>query len=299
MKTFLLLLFSGCALGAVYALVALGFTVIYRASRIINFAQGELLALGALLTSSLVSAHGMSFWLAFLIGAVATALAGLTFQSVVLRFAVGKPDFTIVMLTLGLAAVVNAVLDAAFGAYPRSNGDPWGASVVDIASLRVPWVQVWTIVSAVALLVIFHFLNERTRLGLAMRCAAADPEAAIAVGVRLRRVHAAAWTLAGIVACVGGVFLGGYPNTVSPTAISDVALLAFPAIILGGIDSTTGAVVGGFIIGVIQELTAGYQPQYAAFLGQDFYLVAPYAVMIVLLLIRPYGLFGSRPAERL
>jgi branched-chain amino acid transport system permease protein len=297
-NTFLTLLFAGLALGGIYALVAIGFTVIYRASRIINFAQGELLALGALITSSLIADHNLPFWLAFLIGAIATAGAGFLFQFVVLRFALGKPEFTIVMLTLGLAAVLNAVLDAGYGAVPRSNGDPWGATVVHLGSISVPWVQVWTIISAIALLVLFWLFNQRTKWGLAMRSAATDPEAALAVGIPLRRVHATAWILAGLVACVAGVFLGGYPNSVSPS-ISDVALLAFPAIILGGIDSTTGAVVGGFIIGVVQELTQGYQPTYAAFLGQDFYVIAPYVVMIIVLLVRPYGLFGSRPAERL
>jgi branched-chain amino acid transport system permease protein len=298
MTTFAVLLFAGLALGGVYALVALGFTVIYRASRVINFAQGELLALGAVLTAWLVSAHGLPFWLAFATGAVATAAAGLVFQFFVLRFAVGKPDFTIVMLTLGLATVVNAALDAKFGAVPIGNGDPWGASVLHVAGLGLPWVQIWTIITAVVLLAAFWLFNRHSRYGLGMRAAASDPEAALSVGISLRRVHAIAWGLAGLVACVGGVFLGGYPNSVSPQ-ISDVALLAFPAIILGGIDSTTGAVTGGFIIGIVQELTAGYQPQYASWLGQNFYLVAPYVVMIIALLVRPYGLFGSRPAERL
>jgi branched-chain amino acid transport system permease protein len=298
MTTFALLLFAGLALGGVYALIALGFTVIYRASRIINFAQGELLALGAVLTAWLVSAHGLPFWLAFVIGAAATAAAGLVFQYAVLRFAIGKPDFTVVMLTLGLATVVSAALDAKFGAVPMSNGDPWGSSILHVAGLGLPWVQIWTIITAVLLLAAFWLFNRRSKYGLAMRATAADPEAALSVGISLRRVHAIAWGLAGLVACVGGVFLGGYPNSVSPQ-ISDVALLAFPAIILGGIDSTTGAVTGGFIIGVVQELTAGYQPQYATWLGQNFYLVAPYVVMIIVLLVRPYGLFGSRPAERL
>ncbi len=298
MTTFALFLFAGLALGGVYALVALGFTVIYRASRIINFAQGELLALGAVLTSWLVAVHNMPFWLAFAIGAAVTAGTGLLFQLVVLRFAIAKPDFTIVMLTLGLATILTAVLDATFGEIPRPNGDPWGSSVLHLGSVGVPWVQIWTIVTAVVLLVAFWLFNKRSRYGLAMRSAASDSEAALSVGISLRRVHALAWVLAGLVACVAGVFLGGYPNSVSPS-ISDVALLAFPAIILGGIDSTTGAVTGGFIIGVVQELTAGYQPQYASWLGQDFYLVAPYVVMILVLLVRPYGLFGSRPAERL
>lgn len=298
MTSFLLLSFAGLALGSEYALVALGFTVIYRASRIINFAQGELLAFGALLTSWLVSGAGLPFWAAFVIGAAVTAATGLAFQVLVLRFAIGKPDFTVVMLTLGLATVVAAVLDAVFGAVPRTNGDPWGSATALIGSLRLPWVQIWAIVTAVVLLVAFHILNQRTRYGLAMRAAAADPQAALAAGVPLRRVHAAAWILAGLVACTAGVFLGGYPSDVTPQ-LDSVALLAFPAIILGGVDSTTGAVTGGLIIGMVQELTAGYQPQYAAWLGHDFYLVAPYVVMIIVLLVRPYGIFGSRPAERL
>jgi branched-chain amino acid transport system permease protein len=298
MTTFLTLLCAGLSLGGIYALVAIGFTVIYRASRIINFAQGEMLALGALVTSSLISSYGLPFWAAFLIGAVGTAIAGFLFQFVVLRFAVGKPEFTIVMLTLGLAAIINAVLDSSYGAVPRPNGDPWGASVLKLGSVSVEWVQVWTVITAVLLLVLFWLFNQKTKWGIAMRSAAADPEAAAAVGIPLRRVYSTAWVLAGIVACVGGVFLGGYPNSVSPS-IADAALLAFPAIILGGLESTTGAVIGGFIIGIVQELTQGYQPQYVSWLGSEFYTIAPYVVMILVLLVRPQGLFGERSAERL
>jgi len=297
-KNFAQLLFAGVALGAIYALIALGFTVIYRASRVINFAQGELLVFGALLVSVLVSTAKFPFWLAFVIGALAAGLVGLLFQLGVLRFALGRPDFTIVMLTLGLASVLNAVLDTTYGDYPRANGDPWGSSAVHSAGLAFSWVKIWTIIAALVVLVGFFVFNRYSRYGLAMRSAAIDPEAALAVGIPLRRVYATAWVLAGIVACVGGVFLGGYPSSVQP-AVGNIAFLAFPAIILGGIDSTTGAVVGGFVIGVVEELTAGYQPQYASWLGHNFYLVAPYVLMILVLLVRPYGLFGSRPAERL
>ncbi len=298
MTTFLTLLFAGLALGGIYALVAIGFTVIYRSSRVINFAQGEMLALGALITSSLISTYGLTFFAAFLVGVTATAIAGFLFQFLVLRFAVGKPEFTIVMLTLGLAAILNAVLDSSYGAIPRPNGDPWGASVVKIGSVSVEWVQVWTVITALLLLVLFWLFNQRTKWGIAIRSAATDPEAAAAVGIPLRRVYATSWVLAGVVACVGGVFLGGYPNSVSPS-ISDAALLAFPAIILGGLESTTGAVIGGFIIGVVQELTQGYQPTYVAWLGSEFYTIAPYVLMIIVLLVRPQGLFGERSAERL
>jgi branched-chain amino acid transport system permease protein len=297
MTTFGQLLFAGIALGSVYALVALGFTLVFRASRVINFAQGELLAFGAFFTSWLVLSAGLSFWLAFLLGVAATAGLGLAFEFLVLRFAIGRPDFTIVMLTLGLATVLQSVIQTIWGSNPRSNGDPWGASAVHAGGLVVNWDQIWSIVAALIVLVALFYFN-RTRYGLAMRAAASDQEAALAVGIPLRRVFALAWGLAGVVACVGGVFVAGYPSTLDPT-ISNVALLAFPAIILGGIDSTTGAVIGGFAIGVVQELTAGYQPQYLSWLGHNFYLAAPYVVMILVLLVRPYGLLGSRPAERL
>lgn len=298
MKTFLQLLFAGLAQGAIYALIALGFTVVYRASRIINFAQGQLLGLGAFTTAWMVATGKLPFWLAFVVGSGVTALVAFVFQTGVLRFAIGKPDFTIVMLTLGLATILNSVIPTVFGNYPRANGDPWGASAAHLAGLAFTWVKIWTIVAALVVLVGFFAFNHWSRYGLAMRSAAIDPEAAMAVGIPLKRVYATAWVLAGIVACVGGVFLTGYPNSLDPT-VSDVAFLAFPAVILGGIDSTTGAVVGGFVIGVVEELTAGYQPQYASWLGHNFYLVAPYVIMIAVLLVRPYGLFGSKPAERL
>jgi branched-chain amino acid transport system permease protein len=296
-KTFAQLLFAGIALGSVYALVALGFTVVFRATRVINFAQGEMLAFGAFFTSWLVLTGGLPFWLAFLIGALVTAAIGLLFQMFVLRFGLGRPDFTIVMLTLGLAAVLQSAIAPLFGSNPRSNGDPWGASAVHVAGLTLNWVQIWSIATALVVLGAFYWFN-RTHFGLAMRAAASDEEAALAVGIPLRRVFAVAWGLAGLVACIGGVFVSGFPSTLDPS-VSNVALLAFPAIILGGIDSTTGAVVGGFVIGAVQELTAGYQPQYLSWLGHNFYLAAPYVVMIIVLLVRPYGLFGSRPAERL
>jgi branched-chain amino acid transport system permease protein len=296
-KTFLQLLISGIALGALYALVALGFTVVYRASRVINFAHGELLALGAFFTSDFVFTHGLPFWLAFLLGALITSAAALAFQLVVLRWAIGQPDFTIVMLTLGLAAILQAVIPAAFGPSQRSNGDPWGSSTVHVGGLTITQVSLWSIGAAVVVLIGFFMFNRYSRYGLAMRAAAVDAEAALAVGVPLRRVYGLAWALAGLLACVGGVFLGGFPNSVDPT-IGNFALLAFPAIILGGIDSTAGAIVGGFIIGVVQVLVGGYQEQYASWLGHNFNDVAPYIVMILILLVRPYGLFGSRPAER-
>lgn len=297
MTAFLGLLWAGISLGALYALVALGFTVVYRSSRVINFAHGMLLALGAFLVSWLV-AGGLHFAVALAVGVAVTALVGVLFQTVVLRWALGRPDFTLVMLTLGFSFVLQALLSAIFGDGQRNNGDPWGSDTFQVGGVTVTEVSVWSVVAALAALALFAVFDRYSKYGIGMRAAAENPEAALAVGIPLRRVYALAWGTAGALACTGGVFLGGFPYSVDPT-IGYVALLAFPAIILGGLESPAGAIVGGFGIGLVQQLVQGYQPQYAVFLGRDFYLIAPYVVMIAVLLVRPYGLFGTKPAERI
>jgi branched-chain amino acid transport system permease protein len=155
-------------------------------------------------------------------------------------------------------------------------------------------VRIWAVIVTAGLLVAFFAFDRFSRYGLAMRAAAADQEAAAAVGVPVRRVFTLTWAIAGGLAAVGGLFLAGFPNNPNPT-LGDVALRAFPAIILGGLGSPAGAVVGGIVIGVVEVLTSGYAP---AWLGANFSDIAPYVVMIAVLLVRPYGLFGTRPVER-
>jgi branched-chain amino acid transport system permease protein len=295
MTQFLQLASDGFALGCVYALVALGFAVVYRASQVINFAQGAMLLVGAYLVSLFAAYAGLPFWLAVILAVAILAASGVLFQMLVLRRTLGQPLFTIVMITIGLSIAVTAGVDAVFGPNQRLLGDPWGASRFHVGRVVFTWVEVWGVISAFVLLAAFFVFDRYSRYGLAMRAAAADPEAALAVGVPVRRVHALAWGIAGAVATIGGVFLAGFPNSPNPQ-LGDAALLAFPAIILGGLGSPVGAVVGGIIIGIVQVLTSGYEPGWT---GNNFYEVAPYIVMIAVLLAKPYGLFGTRPAERL
>lgn len=297
MTTFFQLLVAGLALGCIYALVALGFTIIYRASQVINFAQGAFLLVGAYFVSYFTLDRSFPFAVAVLLALAITVAVAVLFQVIVLRFTVGQPVFTVVMITIGLNIALQGSVPAFFGGSQRSIGDPWGSSSVALGTVVVNWDTVWTIGITLLILALFFAFNRFSRYGLAMRATAMDEEAAMAVGVPTRRVHALAWGLAGAVATVGGFFLAGYPHALDPS-IDAIALRAFPAIILGGLDSPLGAVVGGVTIGVVEELTAGYQPDNAAWLGSNFYTVAPYILMIVVLLIRPYGLFGSRPAER-
>jgi branched-chain amino acid transport system permease protein len=295
MTEFLQLSFEGVSLGASYALVALGFVVIYRSSQVINFAQGAMLLLGAYLISWLAVDVGVPFVVAVLGAMAALAAFGASFHRVALARVVGQPTFVPVMITIGASIAVSAIVTAIFGSDQRLLGDPWSSSSFEVGGVTITWVKLWGIVvTAVALAAYFAF-DRWTRWGLAMRATAGDEEATLSVGVPVRRVHALTWALAGALATLGGLFLAGFPNAPQP-GLADVALLAFPAVVLGGLSSSVGAVVGGLLIGVVEVMTSGYAP---SSLGTNFYAVAPYIVMIAILLVRPYGLLGSAPAERL
>ena len=294
MTEFLQLLFQGVSLGATYALVALGFAVVYRSSGVINFAQGAMLLLGAYAISWLAVDLGLAFGLAVLAATVVLALGGAGLHALVLRRVVGQPTFVLVMITIGVGIVVTHGVEAVFGPDRRLLGDPWGSSAFEAGGVTINTVKVWGIaVTALALAAYFAF-DRYTRWGLAMQATAADEEATLSVGVPVRRVHAATWAMAGALATLGGLFLAGFPGAPQP-ALGDAALRAFPAVVVGGLGSPVGAVVGGLLIGVVEVLTSGYAPES---LGTNFYAVAPYVAMIAILLVRPYGLFGARPVER-
>lgn len=290
-------LFEGFALGCIYALIALGFTVIYRSSQVINFAQGSLLLLGAYLVAWFHVVRNMPFGIAVLLAIIACALVGIVFQVGVLRRVTGQPVFTVVMITIGLNIVLTSYVPAAVDPQGFDIQDPWGASSIAAGGVTLSWVKIWGSITCLAVLGGFFAFDRYSRYGLAMRATASDEEAALAAGVPTRRANAMAWALAGAVAAVGGLFLASFPNKADPT-VGLSALSAFPAIILGGLESPLGAVIGGIVIGIVQVLTANYQPNHVSWLGANFYIIAPYIVMILVLLVRPYGLLGKRPVER-
>jgi branched-chain amino acid transport system permease protein len=289
------LLFQGVALGATYALIALGFVVVYRASGVINFAQGAMLLAGAYTISWLATDLGVPFLPAVLAAIAVLALAGAAFQIAVLRRVSGEPTFVLVMITIGAGIAVTAFVEALFGTAPRLLGDPWGSSSFQVGDVTINEVKVWGILVTCAALALYFAFDRWTRWGLAIQATAEDEEATLSLGVPVRRVHLITWAMAGALAVLGGLFLAGFPSSPLP-ALGDAALRAFPAIVLGGLRSPTGAVVGGVVIGITEVMTSGYAP---ASLGDNFYAVAPYIAMILILLVRPYGLFGRAPAERL
>jgi branched-chain amino acid transport system permease protein len=294
------LLSNGLALGAVYALVALGFVVIYRATRVINFAQGGLVVFGAFLVYQAEHTWGWDFWFAALFAMACCAGIGAAFQSVVLRRMIGQPIFAVILITIGLFLLVEPVTTTIWHNPPGGIETPWHLRTVSIGSVKVLEVNIATIVLAAVVLGAFFALFRYTKIGLAMRATAVDQEAALAQGINVGRIFALSWAIAGAVAVVGGMMLAGGagPAPGLSVSLSLIALRAFPAIILGGLDSPGGAVVGGLTIGIAQVMAGGYIPSAVPSLGSEFADVVPYLIMFIVLLVRPYGLFGEREVTR-
>jgi branched-chain amino acid transport system permease protein len=299
MAYFLQLVFAGIALGCIYALIGLGFSIIFKASEVVNFAQGELLLVGAYIVSEGVFRWHLPFLVALLLGLAVTILIGLLFERFILRRMIGRPTFSILMITIGLDTILLTAVLVSFGSQNIPAASPFGVtSGFNVAGVHFGASDLWTIAITIVLCAVLFYFFRFTRYGLAMRATALDQEAALAVGINIRRIYALAWGMAAAIATLGGVFLAISSYTIDPS-LGAVALLAFPAIILGGIDSVSGAVVGGIIIGLALNLTAGYESNIANIVGAGFHDIVPYLLMILVLLIRPYGLFGSRKVERI
>jgi branched-chain amino acid transport system permease protein len=297
MSDLLQLLITGVALGSVYALICLGFVVIYRATGVINFAQGGLLVLGAFLTHQFAARAGLPFALAVALSMLIVALAGVLVERVVLRRMIGQPVFAVILITLGLLFVFEQVVSAIWGFDLVQLGDPWGVRTITIGGASIEIGDVWTIgLTAVVLAGFFAFFRY-SRLGVAMRATASDQEAAIANGISARTIFALAWALSGAVAALAGTLLAVGPRGVEIT-LAAVALRAFPAMILGGLDSPGGAVIGGLTIGVVEVVSAAYLTPNVPWMGENVHVVVPYLVMIAVLMVRPYGLFGTREVIR-
>ena len=298
--TYLLqLVFAGIALGCIYALIGLGFSIIFKASGVVNFAQGELLLVGAYLISAGMFEWHLNFWVSLLLAIVLTVALGVAFDRFILQRMVGQPVFSILMITIGLDIILRTGVQVIFGADIRPAGSPFALNAgFDSGGIHFGAPDLWTIAATGAICAgLFVFLRY-TKYGLAMRATAIDQEAALALGINIRTVSALAWGMAAFIATIGGLFLAVKKIEFDPT-FGNTALLAFPAIILGGLDSIPGAVVGGMVIGLAEVVVGGYDSHFPLIFGSGIHEITPYLLMIAVLLIRPYGLFGSRKVERI
>lgn len=298
MAAFIQYCFNGIALGCIYALIALGFTIIFKASEVINFAQGEFLLVGAYIASAGVFDWHLGFVLSVLLAIVVTVIIGVLFERFALRRMIGRPVFSILMVTIGLDILLRTGVVVKWGSTIRAPASPFQfSSGFNIGSVHFAANAVWTIIVTVIICALLFFFFRFTKYGLAMRATSIDQEAALAIGINIRTVYALAWGIAGAIATIGGIFLAIQASAFDST-LGQTALLAFPAIILGGLDSVVGAVVGGILIGLTQDIAAGYESYYSNVLGVGFHGIAPYILMIIILFIRPYGIFGTRKVER-
>jgi branched-chain amino acid transport system permease protein len=292
---FLSLLLNGISLGAIYALIALGFVIIFKASEVVSFTHGSLLLLGAYTIARLSDSVG--FLPAVLVGVLVTALAAFLVERFIINRLRGAPVISLAIVTIGVDIILLTELIRQIGPDILNIPHPWGGDSVRIGDVGISENRLIAMGVAGVLIVAFFVAFKYSSWGVAMRASAEDGEAAALMGIRQGRVSALAWVVAGVLAAVAALFLVGAPTPGVSAAAYTVALRAFPAAILGGLDSTGGALVGGLLIGITEALAAGYQEQ-LSFLGRGFGEVAPYVVMIIVLLVRPSGLFGTKELTR-
>ncbi|MCC5575492.1 branched-chain amino acid ABC transporter permease [Microtetraspora sp. AC03309] len=295
MITFLELLVNGISVGAVYALIALGFVVIFKATEVVNFAHASLLLAGGYVIARLHEVLG--FWLALLAGIATAALVGALVEFLVIRRANVAVRSVLAIVTIGVDIVLTTELTRRIGTEVLALGDPWRDRVLRVGEVSIAETRLVALAVAAALITAFLLAFKYTAWGVTMRATAEDAETAALMGVRLGRVSLSAWAVAGALAAVAALFLCVFPTPGLDRGTGLAAMKAFPAAILGGLDSTTGALAGGLIVGLTEALMNGYQNQ-LAFLGRGVGDVAPFVVMLAVLLVRPAGLFGTREPAR-
>lgn len=287
----------GLGVGSTYALIAVGFVIIYRATDVVNFAQPALMILGAYFTALFVFNFGLPFWVAAVASMVAMALFSAITERVALRPMVGEPPFSAAMVTVGIFFALFILSFRLIGTNPISVGDPFGLSRVDLFGVSVGQVDLARVVVALAAIGAVGLFLQRSKAGLAMRATAFDQETALAQGINVGRMFGLSWALSGAMAALAGTLLGAGPGNITPLT-AFVALKALPVIILGGLDSVKGSVIAGLAIGVIESATRTYQPAFAPWLGANFDVVVPYLIMVLVLMVRPYGLYGTPEVQR-
>lgn len=288
-------LINGLSLGCIYALIALGFVVIFKATRVLNFAHGSILLLAAYVVG--VTHEKVGFLLACVLGIAAAALVALLVDVLLISRVRDADEGTLAILTLGVDILMVTELTRRMGTRLLGNGAPWGTQSIHIVGSTIPLSRVIAALVAVVVVATLWAAFTFTDWGVAMRAAAEDGDTASLMGISLSRVSAAAWAVGGILAAVAGIFLTSFPSPGISPLVGLTALAAIPAWVIGGFDSLPGAVVGGLIIGVVTVLSAHYQDD-LLFLGRDLAQVTPYAVMLLVLLIRPSGLFGTKDVHR-
>jgi len=290
---FLLLMSNGILIGLMYALIALGFVLVYKATDAVNFAQGEFVMIAGILVAAALGVWGAPLWLAVGLGIGTMIAFGFGLERVMLRKLIGRPVIAVVMATIGLASILRGIGPTAFGAGSRPLPLPIPDEPFIIGPLFIPPIQLVGGLVSLLFLAGFGWFFVKSRKGIAMRAVADNQQVAMAMGINVEKYFGLAWAMTGMVSALGGIIWGNIIGV--DVNLSLVGFKVFPVVILGGLDSIPGAVVGGLIVGLVENIAAGYVDPYVGGGTKDF---APYVLMILALMIRPYGIFGKKIIER-
>ncbi len=294
MEYYLQLIINGLVVGSIYALVALGFVVIYKATKVVNFAQGELVMVGAYTCFALTVEMQLPFLISFFMTLGFSVIMGLAIERLVLRPMIGEPIISVIMVTIGLSSVMKSLVQMFWGTQiqvfpPVLPEDPYFVMGVPVAPVYIA-----AFVLSLLLFAIFSLFFKYSRLGIAMRATALDQCAASSMGIGIKSIFALSWCIAAVVSSVGGMILGNI-NGIN-AHLGHLGLKVFPAVILGGLDSLLGAALGGIVIGVLENVCDGAAKQFLGLGG--FKEVAAFIVLVIILMVKPYGFFGTKQIER-
>ena len=282
---------TGLSMGSIYALVALGFVLIYKSTSILNLAQGEFLMVGAYICLSLTLDLKLNFLASFAVTMVFSVILGLLVERLVLRPLIGEPIISIIMVTIGLTYILRGAVIMVWGndirqfnIFPETPIDLWG--------VKITYLYLWSMGISLTLLSFFAVFFKYARTGIFMRAVADHQTAAQSMGISVKRVFALSWCIAAVVSAIGGILIGNIAGV--GVELSYICLKVLPAVIFGGLDSILGAIIGGLVVGLLEFLSAGYLDPYIPAINEVF----PFIVLVLVLMIRPYGLFGIEEIER-
>ncbi|MDP2656950.1 MAG: branched-chain amino acid ABC transporter permease [Candidatus Deferrimicrobium sp.] len=295
MQYLLQLVISGLVVGSIYSAVALGFVIIYKATRVVNFAQGELLMVGAYVCYAFLVQMHVPFWAALLLTILFSIVLALIIERLILRPMIGEPTISIIMVTIGLSLVLRSIVAAVWGTdilvyepklFPQET--------INVGGVPVSLEFVWCFILSILLLGLFSAFFKFSKAGVAMRATAFNQQAAQSMGISVKFIFGLSWVISAVISGIGGVLIGNI-NGIN-TSLYHFGLKVFPATILGGLDSILGAALGGLIIGLLENLSDGLCKSYLDLSGVKE--VAPYIILVIILMIKPYGLFGTKEIER-
>jgi branched-chain amino acid transport system permease protein len=289
------LLVNGLIVGTLYGVVAMSFVLIYKATQVVNFAQGEFLLIGAWVCWWLLTKYQLPFYLGMPITLVFMLIFGVALQVIVLRPMIGEPIISVIMVTIGLSTVFQAAMKWIFGTNLQPFPPVFATQSVNILGLQIQTVYLMSLAVSLAMMAGMAWFFRASKYGLAMRATAFNQQVAQSLGVPVKTVFAMAWAISAVVSAVAGVVVA-VVNGVS-AGLSAYGIKVFPAVILGGLDSIAGAVIGGVIIGLLENLAHFVDSQYLHW--GNLYEIAPFYVLIIILMIKPYGLFGTKDIERI